>query len=43
MNKDHVFYAWISLNVVLILYAIGLFVYGKYFRKREVLVFVLYT
>lgn len=26
---------WIILNVILILYAVGLFIYGKYFRKRD--------
>lgn len=36
----NVFSCWIALNAILILYAIGLFIYGKYFRKKEVLVFV---
>lgn len=26
---------WIILNVILVLYAVGLFIYGKYFRKRD--------
>lgn len=26
---------WIILNIILVLYAVGLFIYGKYFRKRD--------
>lgn len=33
---------WIVINVILALYAIGLFVYGKYFRKRDVAAYVFY-
>ena len=33
---------WIVINVILALYAIGLFVYGKYFRKRDVAAYILF-
>jgi hypothetical protein len=26
---------WVSLNLILVLYGIALFIYGKYFRKKE--------
>lgn len=33
-------WVWIALNIILILYAIGLFIYARYFRKNEILVYV---
>ena len=30
---------WIIFNLILILYAISLFIYGKYFRKKDPLTF----
>lgn len=31
---------WISLNIVLVIYAAFLFIYGKYYRKRENVIYV---
>ena len=33
---------WIVLNAILIVYAIFLFVYGKYFRHKDSLSYVIY-
>lgn len=38
-EKDETPY-WIAIDVVMILYAVILFLYGKYFRKRDAIVFV---
>jgi hypothetical protein len=34
---------WILLNVLLIIYAFALFIYGKYVRKKESYIFVKYN
>ena len=35
-NMKIVKWVWASLNIILVIYAIVLFVYAKYFRKSEV-------
>ncbi len=35
-NMIIVKYVWASLNLILIIYAAGLFIYAKYFRKSEI-------
>ena len=39
-NIKIVRWVWISLNILLVIYAFILFLYAKYFRKNEVLAYV---
>lgn len=36
-------YLWIILNIVLVVYAIILFIYGKYFKRKDSLSLVSYN
>ncbi len=35
-NMIIVKYVWASLNILLIIYAVGLLIYAKYFRKSDI-------
>jgi hypothetical protein len=41
-DLDDVKNLWIILNAVLVVYAIGLFIYGKYFRHKDSLSLVIH-
>ncbi len=38
---DNEFILWIILNSIVLFYAILLFIYGKFFRKNEILLLVI--
>jgi hypothetical protein len=33
-------WVWIGLNIVLVIYGVSLIIYAKYWRKKEILVYV---
>lgn len=39
-SSSNVLLLWIVLNAILIVYAIGLFVYGKWFRPKDLTIYV---
>ena len=39
-DAGNVLILWIVLNSILIVYAIGLFVYGKWFRPKDLTIYV---
>lgn len=39
-NPQSVLIIWIVSNVILVVYAIGLFVYGKFYGKKDVFLYV---
>jgi hypothetical protein len=39
-NMIIVRWVWISLNIVLVLYGVALFIYAKYFKDKQTLIFV---
>ena len=39
-DAGNVLILWIVLNSILIVYAIGLFVYGKWFRPKDLTLYV---
>ena len=41
-DLDEVKNLWIILNSILVLYAIILFIYGKYFKHKDTLSYVIY-
>ena len=39
-DASSVLILWIVLNSILVVYAIGLFVYGKWFRPKDLTIYV---
>ena len=39
-DASNVLILWIVLNSILVVYAIGLFVYGKWFRPKDLTIYV---